>query len=1213
VTHGPGYGHSASPAPPHGEMTRFLVLVFLANCIQNMLASCPLTCVCIWKNGKETVECINRDLGDIPDGVEPSTQVLDLRGNSIPVLPDNLFSDFGITNLQKIFIQYCKIRAIEAAAFNKLTNLVELDLGENLIQEVPSEALKQTKALMRLNLSGNPIKHIRSHSFKLPFLLTLELSHCRIEIIMDDAFSGLESLEWLKLEDNSLTTLAGDGLFPKTLKGVEIHNNPWNCDCQLQEFTHWVHLTAIPRVAEPRCDQPFRLQNRTVQSLAGSELACPPSVTPVVMQLQSEEGRNISLKCKVTGIPEAAITWGHQDRSLTNGTIILNIWDTDFFQVTEFYSDSNTKVSELFILNIRQEDTGNYFCSGKNAAGSARANFTITVFKRKEAEKKENITQESKQMFKVEYILGFGAAVVIVLTIIIVLILYLILQCKQKRRERQLRKLICDSRSSDSFAERSTVDYIVPGEMELMSAVRSVSCNSSMSKCNKTDDETDEYGPNGDGGPPLIDSLFVKQQSGGQNQGGECPPPPPPPNGTLSCSNPDLVQDTKLWDRGVGGHKPGPGLEAGPGGYRGLNGAIPTGGPSYAPHQYFPPPRMMYPAPHNYNPRLQFTGHPGYRAPMAPMTGYLGQGPPQYRHPPPVQIHTPSRDMEDDNINETVLSAANLSGSPMPHFYGPDSSSMMWSTAQPGMSFTNPQMSYSSTAAMSQMSGYHQNPYLGFPRSSQPFEHTKDCPRSRTLGGFHSNMNSRTQQQQSLYFNRGQFQQQPHPMLSRPGQLQYPPGGDYHNQFAGGYGPPPYCPPPVPQWSREEEEMKYGPFSDGEAETMRRSGTRSCKKMSRGRGGPTAPHYATMSRVQDLSSRQQSSFDSNDGQGSHSIKYTSQPQLNGSLGDYLGNNHRQYGGQDALTPLSIKTSITFPRQPATAGSIKPLTRQDNVRSSYDSTSQSNYPDLARHPLSYSVAPPPKPYPRPTPHVQFPSHMMTRSMVSNRQNSSDDGHFDYEHSRSSSLGDLWGFNGVQDMRMATPDGFKSLPYDSNVKLAINGVKKRTARSGAVKIDLTCADKSIRRPGSAPDLVGGEELASCHNSPGANSLRDKKNGSFKDRARSTSSESRENCAPKKVGISPGTRKVAFAGIEDDDSESESDKQSRLDSITSVEEDVWIKQPHRPPSSKRPPDPDTIPTTGVVIAKAAPPPPPPHQQTFQSSKLQQAQQQNKCNGIR
>ena len=71
--------------------------------------------------------------------------------------------------------------------------------------------------------------------------------------------------------------------------------------------------------------------------------------------------------------------------------------------------------------------------------------------------------------------------------------------------------------------------------------VRSVSCNSSMSKCNKTEDE-EEYGPQpGEGGPdrgaPLLDSMFAKQP-------GECPPPPPPPNGNLSCSNPDLVQVT---------------------------------------------------------------------------------------------------------------------------------------------------------------------------------------------------------------------------------------------------------------------------------------------------------------------------------------------------------------------------------------------------------------------------------------------------------------------------------------------------------------------------------------------------------------------------------------------------------------------------------------------------------------------------------------------
>jgi hypothetical protein len=38
-----------------------------------------------------------------------------------------------------------------------------------------------------------------------------------------------------------------------------------------------------------------------------------------------------------------------------------------------------------------------------------------------------------------------------------------------------LKKMICDLRRSDLFAERSTVDDIVPGEMELISAVRLVS------------------------------------------------------------------------------------------------------------------------------------------------------------------------------------------------------------------------------------------------------------------------------------------------------------------------------------------------------------------------------------------------------------------------------------------------------------------------------------------------------------------------------------------------------------------------------------------------------------------------------------------------------------------------------------------------------------------------------------------------------------------
>ena len=43
------------------------------------------------------MECINRDLGEIPEGMEPSTQVIDIRGNIIPILMDDMFVDVSNT------------------------------------------------------------------------------------------------------------------------------------------------------------------------------------------------------------------------------------------------------------------------------------------------------------------------------------------------------------------------------------------------------------------------------------------------------------------------------------------------------------------------------------------------------------------------------------------------------------------------------------------------------------------------------------------------------------------------------------------------------------------------------------------------------------------------------------------------------------------------------------------------------------------------------------------------------------------------------------------------------------------------------------------------------------------------------------------------------------------------------------------------------------
>ena len=42
-------------------------------------------------------------------------------------------------------------------------------------------------------------------------------------ISREGAFSGLDSLEWLKLEDNAISALAGGDLFPASLKVTFLH------------------------------------------------------------------------------------------------------------------------------------------------------------------------------------------------------------------------------------------------------------------------------------------------------------------------------------------------------------------------------------------------------------------------------------------------------------------------------------------------------------------------------------------------------------------------------------------------------------------------------------------------------------------------------------------------------------------------------------------------------------------------------------------------------------------------------------------------------------------------------------------------------------------------------------------------------------------------------------------------------------------------------
>ncbi|GIY02903.1 leucine-rich repeat-containing protein 4B [Caerostris extrusa] len=211
------------------SVTFYIILAFVyltyIHPIESAKDACLSECSCKWKNGKQTAECVGVNLVGIPTGLSGETQVLDLTGNLLQLLPSRAFYKVGLVNLQKVFASRCGLLSIADDAFYQLSNLIELDLSSNFITWIPAAALRDTQLLRRLLLSSNPIQRVENDTFSLLTHLTvLELSSCQIEAVEPRAFDGLKSLEYLKLDGNKLRTLPPEMVDPfSTLYGLELH------------------------------------------------------------------------------------------------------------------------------------------------------------------------------------------------------------------------------------------------------------------------------------------------------------------------------------------------------------------------------------------------------------------------------------------------------------------------------------------------------------------------------------------------------------------------------------------------------------------------------------------------------------------------------------------------------------------------------------------------------------------------------------------------------------------------------------------------------------------------------------------------------------------------------------------------------------------------------------------------------------------------------
>ncbi|OWF50124.1 carboxypeptidase N subunit 2-like [Mizuhopecten yessoensis] len=181
-------------------------------------------------NRLATLDLSSNDLQQIADEFVPLIQLqnLDLSSNSITSIQNGAFSaqvilnnlrldsnklqaihghSFqGLVNLRKLSIRNCGLHSLASDLFNIIRHLQTLDIGDNLIYQLPSTETFQhiPAALQHFIADGNQISVLVRHQFSRMNLLTLDLSRNRISFLSHASFAEC-NVRNLYLSSNSIT------------------------------------------------------------------------------------------------------------------------------------------------------------------------------------------------------------------------------------------------------------------------------------------------------------------------------------------------------------------------------------------------------------------------------------------------------------------------------------------------------------------------------------------------------------------------------------------------------------------------------------------------------------------------------------------------------------------------------------------------------------------------------------------------------------------------------------------------------------------------------------------------------------------------------------------------------------------------------------------------------------------------------------------------
>ncbi|XP_013200763.2 uncharacterized protein LOC106143264 [Amyelois transitella] len=431
-----------------------LVLSLILAASADFTANCPQGCKCVWASGNKQANCSN--IQEIPKTLSADIQNLDLSYNALYEISSNAFEDVQLINLKKLYLRECKLETIHRNGFSGLAIMIELDLSKNALRSLHADSFKETVKIRWIILNDNLLEKLDDGLFSnLPFLQKVELSNNRLQQIGVKTFVNVPKLNTLELDGNRLEHLKVDTLNSLSLSNLEVHDNPWRCDCYLQPFRNWViskHLYTSPIT----CKEPAKVQGKTWKDLDSGDFACRPSVVyPSNSTTIRSSDTNITLSCHVTGNPLPEVNWV-QNAQIIDGS--LRLGDIKYI-ITQSNSD-NSKWVNLTILEAESTDNGDYLCVAKNQGGVEERSLTLVVTH----EPPGVIVPAGMDSNMLPVLIGVSCTAAILLICLVILC-----YCCCKRRSSEKKK--ADTSNGEALIEGSVIPEM---EKSLITAVNPV-------------------------------------------------------------------------------------------------------------------------------------------------------------------------------------------------------------------------------------------------------------------------------------------------------------------------------------------------------------------------------------------------------------------------------------------------------------------------------------------------------------------------------------------------------------------------------------------------------------------------------------------------------------------------------------------------------------------------------------------------------------------